>query len=390
MKSLLLHSLILCSIWFSALRAEAYPEFVGYGYSSCLTCHNNGMGGGSINDYGRGLWAAELSSRLLYPKDKKLETLSESSGFLGNPEALPWWLRPHMKYRGVWVQRNPGSSTGTQKFYQMQLDLGAAIILDPEQKYLFNFTMGYVPSPQSVLENSVNRILPRDYYLRVQASEPLWLYFGKMEKVFGLRNVDHTSYTRAPLELTQNAQSHGAIVHWVNENYELAGNLFVGDLASLTPKAEQKGLSLWSEFEVERHMRWGFSALSSKNEQEKSLQILATHWRQALSKGSAIMLEYGLLQKMDKGLGTAANGSYTFVESMVLLEQGYHLLINLERYNADAAARSPEQWKYGLGLLAFPINRLELRMNAVHYRQVSAEEATPDAWALQGQIHVSL
>lgn len=377
-------------IVFLAPRARAYPNFIGYGYSSCLTCHTNGLGSGPINDYGRGLWAAEIASRALYPKKMKLDRISELSGFAGNPENLPWWVRPHAKYRGILVQRNPGASSSQQKFYQMQIDVGASVFFDQDQKYSFTYTLGYIPNAETLQKNSVNRFLPREYFARIQLSEPLWLYLGKMDKAYGIRNIDHTSFQRAPQELNQNTQSHGVIVHWLKENYELAGNLFVGDQASLSPKSEQKGLSFWSEYEFAPRTRGGFSLLKSSNELEKSILLAGVHWRQGLAKGSAIMFEYGLVQKIDKSLNTAGNGSYTFVESYIELERGYNLLVNLERYNSDTAANTPEQWRTGLGLLMFPINRFEMRVNAVHQRQVSSEEASPDNWTLQGQLRVSL
>lgn len=390
-----IHSLLYTLLAFGAAQivsvsAQAYPDFIGYGYASCVTCHTNGLGGGPINDYGRGLWAAEIASRSLYPRKMKLEAISNKSGFIGNPENLPYWLRPHFKYRGLWVQRNPGSADKTVKFYHMQLDLGATLYADQDQKYSFTFTAGYVPNPSNVNNQTPDRILTRDYYARVQIGEPFWLYIGKLDKVFGIRNIDHTSYQRAPQELTQNSQSHGVVAHWIQDKYEVAANMFNGDLGSMTPKNEQKGGSLWTEFELQPRSRAGLSVLKSANESQKSLQLAEVHWRQALSKGSAVMFEYGLVQKIDKTLNDNTNGSYTFIESMIQLKKGYHLLVNLERFNRDSAANTPEQWKYGLGILAFPINRVEFRVNATHFRQISSEEAAPDNWALSGQIHVSL
>lgn len=378
------------SLFLAGKPAHAYPNFIGYGYSSCLTCHTNGLGGGPINDYGRGLWAAEISSRALYPKSVKLDRISELSGFAGNPENLPWWIRPHAKYRGILVQRNPGSGNAQQKYYHMQIDFGGTAYFDRDQKYSFTYTAGYIPNAETTQKNSVNRFLPREYFARVQIGEPFWLYLGKLDKAYGIRNLDHTSFQRLPQELNQNTQSHGVIAHYVQENYEIAGNVFVGDQASLNPKGEQKGFSLWSEYDFAPRMRGGFSFLRSNNDLEKSIMLAGVHWRQALAKGSAIMFEYGLTQKIDKSLGTSGNGSYTFVESYVEMSRGYNLLVNLERYNGDTAANTPEQWKTGIGLLMFPINRLEFRVNAWHMRQVSSEEASPDNWSLQGQLRVSL
>ena len=60
---------------FLSATASAYPDFIGYGYASCLTCHFNGQGSGPLNDYGRALWSAEIASRALYPKSMSDEEI---------------------------------------------------------------------------------------------------------------------------------------------------------------------------------------------------------------------------------------------------------------------------------------------------------------------------
>ena len=47
---------------------HAYPEFIGYGYGSCLTCHYNGAGGGPLSDYGRSLFAVEIAAKPPFSK----------------------------------------------------------------------------------------------------------------------------------------------------------------------------------------------------------------------------------------------------------------------------------------------------------------------------------
>ena len=43
--------------------AWAYPHFVGFGYTSCATCHYNPFGNGPLNDYGRALSATAVSAK---------------------------------------------------------------------------------------------------------------------------------------------------------------------------------------------------------------------------------------------------------------------------------------------------------------------------------------
>jgi hypothetical protein len=48
-KHILKFSVIFVALLISK-RVMAYPDFIGYGYSSCITCHYSGSGGGALND----------------------------------------------------------------------------------------------------------------------------------------------------------------------------------------------------------------------------------------------------------------------------------------------------------------------------------------------------
>src|SRR4051794_20982941 len=97
----------LCSLSLLALAglandALAYPQYVGFGYSSCLTCHYNPLGNGPLTDYGRALGATTLSGRPPFlPASVTDEKLGEYSGFLGRQDLLPDWLRLAFAYRGL-------------------------------------------------------------------------------------------------------------------------------------------------------------------------------------------------------------------------------------------------------------------------------------------------
>src|SRR4051812_8329460 len=114
--------------------AFAYPDFIGYGYNACITCHYSGQGGGALNDYGRALFASEIAARDVFPAKMEDEEIAAKSGFLGSRE-LPWWIRPGLKYRGLWFQSNLGSTAKTDKFYNMQNDINLNFFFDQKQTY---------------------------------------------------------------------------------------------------------------------------------------------------------------------------------------------------------------------------------------------------------------
>ena len=232
-----LRAFIVSILFLFAADVWAYPDFIGYGYSSCLTCHYNGNGGGPLNDYGRALWSAEISSRAFYPKSMTDEQIASQSGFFGSWQT-PLWLRPHIKYRGLndWV--NPGGSDAESTWLQMQAEAGLTVQVDEEGKYLATATWGHVVDPAKYGEGTdgLNRFLATEYYIRIEAVKTWWLYVGMMEKVFGIRNINHTSYQRTYQGFNvQNdtadgsAYSQGLVLQKIEDKWDASLNYFIGN-----------------------------------------------------------------------------------------------------------------------------------------------------------------
>jgi len=375
-------------------RAFGYANFIGYGYSSCLTCHVNGGGGGPLNDYGRGVWSGELASRVFYPSSMSNDDIAAQSGFLGKVE-LPYWFRPHIKYRGLDLHTNPGSaSSDNERYFHMQADAGFTV-QDSDAKYLGLITFGRVVSPSNYAQGSaIERILAREYYLRAEVVKSWWIYAGLMEKVYGIRNIDHTSYQRtyqgfnvSNNDLNGIAQSQGVVIQHIVKGWEFSLNYFIGNPYDDQPY-KASGYSAMTEFEVGENKRLGMSLSSSSSDVLKK-QMTSIHYRFKLAEGSSLMAEAGLVQDQLKGLDQTT-GSYFFLESLILLTRGYNFKATIERYNQKFDPAVPDQWKWSAGFLIFPAPRLEWRFEAVNSRQFSSRGAYDDNWALESQIHVSL
>lgn len=366
-------------------RCFAYPDFIGYGYSSCLTCHWNGMGGWALNDYGRALWSAEIASRALYSKSTTDEKLGEASGFIPGTE-LPWWIRPSLKYRGLSLQRSLGASDTKNQFYHMQLDVGTVISFDRDYNYILNATYGYMPPPGRGTENNLSRSRFRELYFRAQPIDTWWLYAGLLEKVYGIRNIDHTSYSRQNLGLNQRAISNGVIVHKVEEKWEAAFNIFAGNPDD-QESIKTKGVSFLAESDVGEAKRLGITALDEKSDVSKQT-LTGIFYKQKISHGSSFSFEYGLLSQTATGADTN-RGSYNVMQTLILLTRGYHLKINAERINQDFSSSSADQWRFGTGFLIFPMPRFEIRTEVWNSRSFLNTSSRDDSWNFQGQIHAS-
>jgi hypothetical protein len=386
MKSLL----FFLAVCFVSISSWSYPQFIGYGYSSCLTCHFNSHGSGPLNDYGRALWSAEIASRSFYSDKKTDEQIAEGSGFLGDPNNTPWWIRPHIKYRNLVNRTSFGSASSQQKTYLMQVDLGGTLILNQDANHVISYTAGYFPlSPKDSEKGKMSRFLAREYYYRGGFFEKHWIYVGLMDIVFGIRNVDHTSYSRQPQRITlKNDQTIGAFYQYIETKWEATVHTFTGN-PYVEDDLKMKGSSFKFEYEFVEKQRTGLSVLNQKNKTQK-IDLVGLEYRFGFQKGASIMTEFGLIN--DQNLTTAAlkKGSWFLIETWIPIARGYNFRTLVERYNDDFKPSADDQWKWDVGLMMFPAPRFEVRLDLLQKRTLKNTTGTEDNWALQGQLHVSL
>lgn len=376
--------LILKLLFFSA-AAYAYPEFIGYKYSSCITCHYNGQGNGPLNDYGRALWSAEIAGRVSNATD---EELGESSGFLGKTE-LPWWIRPGIKSRALYYKINPPK--GRERTILMQAEANVAIFFDRDQKYAFIGSYGYAPTMPGTLDprgKKPSDWLSREHYFRVAATENLWVYLGMMDKVYGLRIANHTAFSRKNTGIAMNDQSHGVIVHYIQPKWEATINGFVGNLYQ-EAELRQKGGSTLLEYEIKEAWRVGVTGLASQNNYVKNVRYGALT-KYGFGNGSAILFESGVIQNTPK-VGATKTGYYVYSEAIQKIVRGYHLFVTGQAYKDRMEKGRSDTIVTGFGLLMFPMARTEIRVDVENGRNYSsAPTVEPDYWSFITQLHLSL
>lgn len=387
---LLLPILVLAGI-FAPQTSQAYPDFISYGYNSCLTCHYNSQGNGPLNDYGRALFTTEIASRKIFSDKLSEEEIAAKSGFLGSTE-LPWWIRPGIKYRGLYFVNNPGSQAAVKKYVTMQADLNVAIQLDQEAKYLFVVSGGYQPTPmaqQANKESNDKNLISREHYFRWQPTKKLFTYFGLMDKVYGIRTADHTAFSRAVTGVAMNDQSDGIIAQYYGGSWELTGNAFVGNIAQEAADVRQKGGSVMFEYDVAEKNRIGFAYLQSKNNyvEKKRFEV---HSKLGLDKGNSLLTEVGFVKDSPFIAPNTKMGGYLMLEGLYLITRGYNLLSQIEYYNATLSPETPDQTRWTFGLLMFPAPRMEFRTTFVNGRSIADTTVSKDQWMLQAQLHLSL
>ncbi|HWU44015.1 MAG TPA: hypothetical protein VN132_11275 [Bdellovibrio sp.] len=368
--------------------AWAYPDFIGYGYETCVACHYNGLGGGALNDYGRALFATEITARDVFPNSMTEEEIAAKSGFLGSTE-IPWWFRPGLKYRGLWLKVNPGNNETIEKYINMQQDVNLNFFADKKQTVGLITTVSYADKYPPYTNVKDWQWYMKEYYLRWMFNKNLWLYAGQMDKAYGIRNADHEASNRSFNDtsmLSQFDQSLGAIVQFIYPTWDLAANIFFGNSYENNPE-KQKGGSITGEYQVHEKFKIGASVLHSESDLMK-WNLAAVTSRLGLTKGSSLLAEAGFKEQTiaskDPILGT-----YVWIESLVNIRRGYNLLTSVEASKSDIKTASPENLRWSLGAMIFPWPRTEFRFMAVNGKIYDDSSGQQDNWALQSQIHIS-
>lgn len=170
---------VLAVLALGATRAEAYPEFqFATGATRCSECHLSPVGGGLLNDYGRG----EAGDTIAGAGD---------GGFLHGAVELPSWLAIGGDVRLAGLARAGRGTEGA--VFPMQADLSAHL---GWKGLSIDGTFGALDAirrPRPL----VDRLGSREHYVMYEPESKDWyVRAGRFFPAFGLRLVDHTAYVR--------------------------------------------------------------------------------------------------------------------------------------------------------------------------------------------------
>lgn len=372
-------------------QAYAYHYFYAYGYASCMTCHYNPGGSGPLNDYGRALWSTELSSRWYVPRKISDDELGERSNFFFKKNYHSS-LKLYTKLRTLGVWQNVSSENAQRKNFLMQRELGLAASLDQEERKYFILgltyndqwgkyrTNGFTPQSSEV------SLRVKESYLRLALNDQTWLLLGIQDKPFGIRDANHTLWSRQLVAATQYDQSLGALFYYNSDVQELQIMGFHGNLYE-NLEARLGGVSaLW---EWAKHEKWrpGFSLINQKND---TLEIwaLATHVRGQI-KSAQLNAEWGLVNITQRVSKTSITPQYVVLQYFQRLARGISGLLEGEFYHHSAASASlKEQSRLGAHFLLMVLPRSELRVGIVQ-SQSKLQTVTVSSQDLMTQWHLA-
>lgn len=379
---------LLLILVFVTFNAEAYVNFIGHSYTSCLNCHFNPTGGGPLNDYGRVISATAISSRAFFPKKVTEERLAYTSGFLFRKPKQEWF-RTQLNYRGFQLVRNPGSTKNeTKQWINMQADARVILKFGENDRFISVINYGYSPLPQSVPQGtSSSTWRSREHYVGFKFTPKFGVYAGLMDKAYGLKVIEHIAFSRQLPNVTQNDQTHGVLTHFLGETWEGFAHVFAGNL-SQDGDVRMKGGSLMFEKTMFESHRYGASVMKQSNNYLDLLSYSA-HTRLNLKEGSAVIAEIGQVnRKTDNGTDDRTS-RYALLQTYLRPTRGLYFLTNIEYLNRDIK-QDPYSVRWGPGVQFFPMQRIELRFDMYNTRNFAPDASTRDSWFYLLQTHIWL
>lgn len=365
----------------------AYSNFIGHGYTSCLNCHFNPTGGGPLNDYGRVVSATLISSNAFYPASMTEEQVAHTSGFLFRKPKQDW-LRTQVNYRGFQLVNHPGGRKETKRWINMQLDARAIVKFGENDRFVAVGNFGYAPSPQTLpTKEKQSDWRSREYYLGYRFTPKVGVYAGLMDKVFGLKVIEHIAFSRTVPQAAQNDQVHGVMAHYLGEKWETTGQFFLGNMGQ-DENIRSKGASLTTERTIFDNHRLGLSVLKSKNE-FFDLSVASLHTRINLKEGSALLAEFGQSSRKTANKSDDRSERYGLLQTYLRPFRGLYFLTNVEYYQANIK-EEPYIVRWGPGVQYFPIQRVELRLDVYNTRSFNPSSSAYDSWMYLFQTHLWL
>lgn len=382
-RELAMKFLILVLLLLVSTRSFGYANFIGHGYTSCLNCHFNPFGGGPLNDYGRVVSATAISSRALYPNNWNEEKIAYTSGFFFRKPKQDW-LRTQINYRGFEIVRNPGTPERSTQWINMQADGRLIIKLGENDRFVAVANYGYAPLPPNIeLQNPVEW-RSREHYLGYKVTPNFGVYAGLMDKVYGIRLVEHNAFSRRTPQLDQNDQVHGVVGHFVTENWEAGLHLFAGNLIQREDLRMQGGSSMLERTVGDGH-RIGLSFQSAQNEYLKLFSYSA-HTRLNLKDGAALLAEIGQTERSTENQTDDRTARYGLLQTYLRPARGVYVLANVEYLQNNIELESYTV-RWGPALQYFPVQKVELRLDVYNTRNFSPDASTVDSWMYLLQTH---
>ena len=222
----------------AAAVSSAEPIFLSRQYSRCTNCHYSPAGGGLLTPYGRSLSREELStfgrSPGPTPQGREHEFLFGLLRGRSEPLQLGIDLRPSRLHFDF------GELTSTRSLL-MNAELTAAL---RRNGFTFYGQLGRQPRGDDP------RVASFEHWLGYESERGLGARVGRFLPAYGVRLADHTSLTRAPLDLDNEDQVYALELSHRSDRHLVQLSAGPG-LADALDDAERRAFTASGRFQLD-------------------------------------------------------------------------------------------------------------------------------------------
>lgn len=329
--------------------AFSYPEMVRHRYIHCTACHTNLAGGGTLNQYGRGLSREVLSQKTLGGK----ESAEGDEQFLWGAMKLPSWLELSGDIR-VMQMMSESKAASRARFMIMQVDFDADLTITPWMRSFLSVgrieprvdqpeAIDFVSSPRHGFDFVLS---PED------ASDRLTLRVGRFLPAYGIAFAEHTLATRRLLDFGPGQERYAAELGWVSEQYSVIATA-IGSQAQGNQNRKEQGGILQVSHAIGERAKVNLSYYQSQREaspgKDYTRRVFGASVITELTENWYAMLEIDRPQD--------AKSKWGLIEVLKVgheLFQGLHIIGIQEYANSDMDQTNPRYETYGLGVEWYP------------------------------------
>jgi len=352
--------------------ADAYPQFQLSRDRTCTGCHLSPAGGGLLNE--NGLATAESISQL-----------GTAPEFFYGKVPTPSWLVLGGDLRGAsgYVQ----SPEKLLASFPMQIEAYGNATFGGGFSLFIN--AGFRPA--EVGNEAATHAWSREHYLTWQQkpgeNTGLYVRAGRFMPVFGLRVVEHPTYTRKWGGTPLYGETYGLAVEYVDADFEVHATGFIKDHVIDTPEHSNGGAAI-AELRVTDKLSVGAEGMYTQSSDDKKFRLGAVAKLYLPGPETLLSFEGQFVNQLVDPRG-APKQIVSFLQASKFLGSAYMLDLGLDYFNENVQIRALHREAVDLNFHWFATSHLEAIFTG-RFETIAFGSGGPNSAYALAQLHYRL